>query len=138
MPVAMSVKTKGFKRAEALLATMDLRGARGRTILDRSLTKAALLVQKIATTEKIVRGRGKAPPAPGFLTNRTSTLIRDIKTDFAELPQSASVGVSLIYGAVHEKGKRPFLSPALEDAEPKFAEMFIREIERELSRAAAR
>jgi len=109
---------------------------KNKAIFRDSLRKAALLVQRIATQEMIVRGRGtNAEPLPTMLSNRTSTLIRSVALRFD--PTEAQVGTDLNYGVFHETNKtkpRPFLSPALRKAEKKFAGLFRGVLETELNK----
>lgn len=72
-------------------------------IQSRALKKVALLVQSVASREKIKRG-GKGAPLKNKLTSRTGTGRRSIRVDRSGLPSSISIGSDLGYMAAHEKG----------------------------------
>jgi len=144
--MTVQVRARLTKRSQRdvdrLLRKLRLDTTAGRRISEKALTRAALEVQKISTTKKIVRGRARdAPPLPDRLTNRSGGrgLVGSIALIKEELPASIGVGTDLVYGPVHELGlgrfpERPFLSPALEEVEPKLADFYIREINKELNR----
>lgn len=144
MPAVVSYKVD-FRSIKKIKRMMDsVSPKQNKAINQNALKKAAYLVQKISTEEWIVRGRGtKAKPLPDKLSNRTSTLIRSIGVDFSDVGKgSASVGTNLIYGAAHEKPSnkskrraRPFLKPALEQASPRFDDIYAAELERQLNLA---
>jgi len=134
----------GLQRALAALRQPALR-----EVFRRALLKSALKVQQIATREKIraggVVGTGKSrmnlPPLPDRLTSRTGTLRRSIAVDRSQLPFEVSIGSDLVYAAVHEVGglvtrrsgtahypQRPFLKPALDDANAYFDDYLEHEL----------
>lgn len=107
--------------------------------VSRALLRGALLVQKVAAEEKILRG-GSGPPVPHILTSRTGTLRRSIRVDRGGLPEAISIGTDLIYGLVHELGgrfhpPRPFLSPAADDVAPQLPDILLEEWAKEYDRA---
>jgi phage gpG-like protein len=133
MPASLSIRVAGIESFEATLR----RVAPPTKPLARFLRKAGLLVQRIATTEMILRG-GKGPPHPTMLTSRTGALRRSIGVDETEIPFRVTVGSNLVYAAVHELGvdpfpPRPYLAPALEKAAEKFEAMLDAEIAKELA-----
>lgn len=93
-------------------ALARIRAPGNRAVLDRALTKSALLVQRIAAREKIiaggVTGRGRArtiaPPHPSQLTSRTGAGRRSIRVNRDDLPFAIEIGSDLTYMAVHEFG----------------------------------
>lgn len=134
MALAFSVKVTGVKKLNKKLRQID--PEQNTKILRRALDKAGLLVQKIAATDKIVRG-GSGPPLADRLTSRTGALRRSIRVNRAPFPHAIEIGTDLGYGAVHELGlgaatPRPFLSPALKDAETRVRRFFEDEIRREI------
>lgn len=136
--VSFKINVTGLKKLDKKLRQID--PERHRSILTRSLTKAALLVQKIAATEKIDRGRG--PKAPVLLNKLTSRrggagLVGSIRVNRSGFPHFVEIGTDLGYGAEHELGlkgrkKRPFLAPALKDAEKRIRRIFEQEMNREI------
>ncbi len=134
MAVALSITVKGSKELQAILSRISPKD--NPAWVSRALVNGALLVQKIAAEEKILRG-GSGPPVDGILTSRTGTLRRSIAVDRTNVPRSISVGTGLIYGLVHELGgkfhpPRPFLTPALEDSAERITDIFEKELDREL------
>jgi phage gpG-like protein len=101
MAVSVSVRVEGIKEVQATLARIDPKV--NSAWVSRALVKCALLVQQIATTQKIKPG-GKGPPVPDRLTSRTGTLRRSIGVDRSRLPASIAIGTHLGYGTVHEQG----------------------------------
>ena len=103
------------------------------------LIKGALLVQKIAAKDKIVRGRPRhSAPLTDRLTSRHggSGLAGSIRVNENPLPSAIEIGTDLGYGAIHEFGlgrypKRPFLGPALKDATRKIEKFFEDALNRE-------
>lgn len=134
MAVSFRVKVTGIKKLNKKLRQID--PERNTKILTRALTKAGLLVQKIAAKDKIKSG-GQAAPLPDRLTSRTGTLRRSIRVNRSPFPHAIEIGTDKDYGRVHELGiapfpPRPFLSPALHDAESRVRRFFEAEIAREI------
>lgn len=126
MPIEVSAKLRGDERYVRALGQLDPGSSPG---VRAGFIKAALLVQSIAATQTIVRGRGPtAAPLPDRLSGRTGALARSIAVDTTRLPREIAVGTELVYGAVHELGgrvhpKRPFLAPAVVIAGPRIEQL---------------
>jgi phage gpG-like protein len=150
MAVSLSINVEGIEAVQAQLDRINPR--KNPKMVGRALVNCALLTQKIATEEKIIRGgrfRGPAGPRggkgkmmsskphPTKLTSRTSRLRDSIAVNRRALPWSVEVGTDVVYAAVHEYGgkhhpPRPYLGPALEDASKRFGDIFAREIAKEI------
>ena len=136
MAVGVTVRFNPRGQAELKRVLDGLSPARNKKINRNALRTAAAEVQKVATEEMIVRGRGKAAPAlPDQLSLRTGTLTRSIGFTLTET--TATIGTPLIYGAAHEDPKsgqtpRPFLAPALARVAPKLDEIYARVLTQEL------
>ena len=138
MPAFISAKVTGIKAWNKKLDRMNPQ--KNTSKLKRApLIKSALLVQKITAKEKIVRGRPRgSAPLPDRLTSRHggSGLAGSIRVNKNPLPGAIEIGTDLGYGAIHEFGlgrypKRPFLGPALKDADRKIKKFFEDALNRE-------
>jgi phage gpG-like protein len=113
----MRITVKGLEDLEALFRRISPKT--NPKWVGRGLVKAALLTQKISTTEMIKRGgrvrgpkgprggRGRifsAAPIQGRLTSRSGRLRGSIAVDRTSLPVAIHVGTDVIYGSVHESG----------------------------------
>lgn len=137
MAISMQVKVTGIDKLNKKLRKIN--PEKNLKILTRALDKAGLLVQDIAARKKIISGRGNAPPLSDRLTNRHGGegLVGSIRVNRSPFPHAIEIGTDLGYGAVHELGlgafpPRPFLSPALKDAESRVRRFFEAEIAREI------
>jgi phage gpG-like protein len=131
-----------------------------RNIWRNSLRRMALLVSNNAKTQQIAQGGG--PVRDHKLTSRTYSLAGSITEDFAQIPKLASVIAPVPYGAIHEYGgtvtrrahqrtrdgttfrvsahsatykRRPYLEPALDAMQSRFAPIVIRVVEEEMAKA---
>ena len=138
MPAFIKTSVTGVKAFNKKLDRMNPQ--KNTSKLKRApLKKAAKLVQKIASKEKIVRGRPRhSAPLPDRLTSRHggAGLVGSIRVNENPLPGAIEIGTDLDYGAIHEFGlgrfpKRPFLGPALKDATRKIETFFEDALNRE-------
>ena len=134
MPDGLTAKLVGTAELKRALDRLDP-SQQPRAIGD-ALVESALLTTRIAAREKILPG-GRGDPRKGILTSRTGTLRASLTVSTAVnrsgLPRFIEAGTHLIYGARHEFGRsprRPFLAPALKQAEPKFVDIFLKHIRR--------
>ena len=128
--------------AKALQRGLDrLNPETNRRIMEPALTESMLLTLRIAARDKIFSGGG-GPPKPKILTSRTGRLRGSLagsrSLDKSGLSRNFIEGGSdVVYAAVHEFGssrmpKRPYLAPALADAEAKFPDIIIKHWEKQL------
>ena len=102
-----------------------------------ALEESALLTLRIAAREKILPG-GRGKPRAKILTSRTNLLTGSLSKqggglNTRGLPRFIEAGTHLISGARHEFGKpprRPFLAPALKDAQLRFVDIFLKHMRR--------
>lgn len=141
---SVRVIVRGIPELNAALGKIKSPG--NRRVLERALKKSAYLVQRIATTEKIIRGGPKgAPPDPSRVTSRTGRLRGSIAVDLTGAPAYAEIGSAVVYAPIHEFGgtvsrrkgsatypPRPYLGPALDDAAKSFSDIFADEFKAEL------
>jgi len=134
MATAISVSVVGTKELKRKLEKMNP-GVNKKIVRD-SLIESALLLQRDAAKNQILAGGGgkkggMTKPHPRYLTSRTGSLRRSIKVDRGPLPFAIEVGTDLVYGAVHEFGRRgmpqrAFMQPALDRVAPKFGDIVIK------------
>jgi len=102
-------------RIKSFLAKLDPKTRRG--VVSEVLRAIANETKADARINRIVRGRGNAPPRSRKLTWRSGELTRSIDVDYSRLPKAVTVGSRLKYAPVHEQGiapypRRPYLEPA--------------------------
>ena len=124
--MAVSVRVDFIGGDRLRRALERIRPSSQRTILSQALTESAMLVARIAATDKIIRGgrfrgapgprggRGaltSAPAHPSRLTSRSGRLRGSLAgrgyragIDDSRLPREIVVGTDVDYGAVHETG----------------------------------
>ena len=114
----------------------DLTPDQNRRIVAPALVESMLLTLRIAAREKIHPGsRSSGPPKPKILTSRhggaglVGSLGRNEGLDKSGLPNFIEGGTHLVYGKMHEGGlgpfpPRPFLGPALADAQRQYGDIF--------------
>ena len=121
MAVALNTRLIGGEKYTLGLRKLTL--AKNSRIASLTLDKVANAVSADAARVKIVPGRGKLPPRPGYLSFRKGGASGSIGVDFSSLPFFAEVGSILLYPMLHEFGvgklpKRPWLEPAVDEFVP--------------------
>jgi phage gpG-like protein len=116
-------------RIQRFLKQLDPKTRRG--VLGEVMRAIGNETKADARLNRIVRGRGKAPPLPRKLTWRSGELTRSIDVDYSRQPKIITVGSRLKYAPVHEQGiapypRRPFLEPAAKTTIKKHAPRFFR------------
>ena len=151
MAVSVAIQLKVPKQLERTIGAIGK--PRIDTIFDRGLNRMALDIQSIAT-RKYLSG-----PRPVKVDVVTGALRRSVRVDRGKLPRFIEIGSDLVYAPVHEFGAkinargggfltfklrdgsfrrvrsvtipaRPWLQPALDDADRKFPTILLQEIER--------
>lgn len=150
MPVRVGVRVRESDVAAVrrALGTVQAPGLERPT--RRFLLSAGFLLLTNAAREQIIgggrvrvgRGLTSTPPHPSRLTSRSGELRRSLSADrgadTSGLPRWIDVGSDLAYAPTHELGLRgypvrAFLRPAGDAVSPGFAELYARELERELA-----
>lgn len=161
MPIEMRVRVQEDPRLTQALRAVRMPGAR--RAIGRALRASAYLVQESAKDESIIRGGARATggaltgsyrqskPHPTKLTSRTGHGRRSIRINMLASGMAIEVGSDVGYMALHEEGgiaarggaharahfakypPRPWLKPALDKVSPKFPNIFVEELLREIS-----
>ena len=136
MAAALTVKIVGTKELQRRLKKLNPEV--NRRIMVKSFDDAAQDLLADITLKQIVGGRGKAPPLPTKLTNRSGGrgLVGSMGINRRPLPKAIEVGTHLAYGPVHEEGRgaypvRAFLAPALAKIGKTFASIVVKNWKRE-------
>lgn len=136
MAAPLTVKIVGTKELQRRLKKLNPEV--NKRIMVKSFDHAAQDLLTDITLKQIVGGRGKAPPLPSKLTNRSGGrgLVGSMGINRQPLPHAIEVGTHLDYGPVHEEGRGPypvraFLAPALAKIGKTFAAIVVKNWKRE-------